>query len=264
MNHQIAASDRRIVVTVIILCWALIVVGFISGCSTRTVGMQAPLAHDYDGLRWNSVETDIYQRIVVAPAYTALVENDPSTDQATLLERIDRLPADVRQSQLAELRVALRPGERGQFDDDLTVRITNLDTGEDVRFAAAASKFARSYLIISELPEAHVGQVLEVEILPGSPGDTGWEFGLVAGRLPYGGDFATAGGSGSAGQAINGSVAFQTVFDQETDASGIVSSAGRNGFQSLTGDWLLVIVYLLAGCAAVFFWARSFRLRRLG
>ena len=65
------------------------------GCATRTVGMQAPLAHDYEGIQWRPLDTIVVQAIIVAPGYTAVVENDPGTDPETLVERIERLPDDV-------------------------------------------------------------------------------------------------------------------------------------------------------------------------
>ena len=231
----------------------MLIVGlFVGGCTTRTAGMQSPLGHDYDGMQWRTLDHLVSQSVIVAPAYTALVENDPSTDPDTLRARIATLPDDARESELVEVRVAVRPLDDLIVDSASLVTVQALDPdgsrGDGVVEARLASLEADGdWLIIDDLPQADAADTLVIQLTPSKAAAPNWEYAFTPGRVPYGGEPATVGGP--EGDRLSGAIGFQTIFDQRTDvdevAGDIVGAVG-DGFW---GDPLLGLIYagLLAG-----------------
>ncbi len=226
-----------------LLCVPMLML-LMAGCATRTVGMQAPLAHDYDGIQWRPLDATIAQKIIVAPGYTALVENDPATDPDTLHERIRALPDDVRSATLIEIRVALRPARDYSFDRSLT--LTTSVTGSDETIATTTStiddmKFENDWALISSFPPAFAGDVIEIHVGPAQ----GWEYGITVSRMPYGGYGATAMSGGAEPKALGGALGFQTVFDQSTDRSRLLEEAVGPSIRAAFSDPFLVVVYAI-------------------
>ena len=216
-----------------------------TGCTTRTAGMQAPLGHDYDGMRWYSLQEPVVQRIIVAPGYTALVENDPGTDHTDLVRRINRLPEDVRSSELEEVRLAIRPAADRAFVPALAVEVA-VDGGAQRIVAFDDLRFDGDWVVITDLPAGAVaGQMLVVTIEPAP----GWEYGLTPDRIPYGGSVASTGPAGGDQQALRGSLGFQTIFAQQTDLGEIASLGIETALPAVLSDPVLLAAYamILAG-----------------
>lgn len=222
-----------------------------SACATRTVGMQAPLAHDYDGIQWRPLDAPVSQRIIVAPGYTAVVENDPRTDPETLVERILRLPDDVRSARMEEIRLAVRPSTEGSFERELDIELVIVDgvdapliwSYEDIRFDD-------DWAVI-EIPQ-HIwaGEIVEIQVNAGS----GWEYGITVDRAPYGGEVALLGVDP---QPLRGALGFQTVFSQSTDRSRLIEESVWPSLRSAATDPFLVILYaMIAGAGSVILWLR--------
>lgn len=229
------AARPRLVLTVLAIVLA-------TGCTTRTTGMQAPLGHDYDGMRWYALEEPVSQRIIVAPGYTALVENDPGTDHTDLVQRIEQLPEDVRSSEIEEVRLAVRPTADRAFVPALAVEVA-VDEGSD-RIVAGYDdlRFDGDWVVITDLPADVVsGQTLVVTI-EAAPG---WEYGRTPDRIPYGGSVASAGPVGGDQQALRGSLGFQTIFAQQTDLGEIASLGVETALPAVLTDPVLLAIYAM-------------------
>ena len=217
-----------------------------TGCTTRTTGMQAPLAHDYDGMRWYALEEPVVQRILLAPGYTGLVENDPGTEASDLVQRIEQLPDDVRTSDLEELRLAVRPAADRAFVPALTVEVAVAEGTGSVIAAYDDLRFDGDWVVITDLPAGvGAGQTLVVTIEPAP----GWEYGLTPDRIPYGGSVASTGPVGGDQQALRGSLGFQTIFAQRTDLGEIASLGVETALPEVLSDPVLLAGYamILAG-----------------
>jgi hypothetical protein len=243
---------------------ALVSVLLAGACTTRTAGMQSPLGHDYDGLQWRPLDHTVVQKVTVAPAYTALVENDPSTSPDELRARIDALPADVRGSELVEFRVLVRPLDPPVVDWESSITVRALDRAaapaeNDVGFRLVALAADGDWLVLENVPLADAGETLELELRPGTGGATGWEYAITPGRSPYGGEPVTV---GEAGERLSGALGFQTIFEQRTDTGAVTSELADAVSDGFWSDGLLGLLYagLLAGIV-VLVWFRA-RLER--
>jgi hypothetical protein len=216
-----------------------------SGCTTRTAGMQSPLAHDYDGLQWRPLDHAVVQAVTVAPAYTALVENDPSTSPDDLRSRIDGLPDDVRGSQLVEIRVLVRP-----LDPLVVDGKSSINVGESAGVDLASLSTDGDWRIVDDVPAAEAGQTIVIELHPGEGAAPGWEYAITPGRSPYGGEPAAVGESG---ERLSGALGFQTIFEQETDVGAVANDVVDAVADGFGGDPLLGLVYavLLVGIVAL-------------
>jgi hypothetical protein len=236
-----------------------------AGCTTRTAGMQAPLPHDYDGIQWRPLDTVVAQPVVVAPAYTALVENDPGTDTRILRERIAALPDDVRGSQLIELRVAIRPAKDLNFDGESTLQVRASSSDEPLSSTRLRDlNFDGEWAIVDDLPSVDAGELLVIELRPGSV-PSGWEFGYAAGLVPYGGEGAVLNAESEQPAPLGRALAFQTIFEQDTDAGAVIAAGFDSVADGLFGDALLLAIYacvLVTGLAVLVL--RSPRYRKAG
>ena len=221
------------------------------GCATRTVGMQAPLAHDYDGIQWRPLDTTISQAIIVAPGYTAVVENDPRTDPETLVQRIERLPDDVRSARLEEIRLAVRPGRNGSYEPMLAIQ--SAVTGspdQSTIWSFEEIRFDGDWAIVDIPTHIWAGELIEISIVAGA----GWEYGITVDRAPYGGYPAAA---GAEAQPLRGSLGFQTVFSQSTDRSRMIEEDVWPAFRAAATDPLLITIYtFIVALGLWFIWMR--------
>jgi hypothetical protein len=222
---------------------------FTSACATRTVGMQAPLAHDYDGIQWRPLDGTITQRIIVAPGYTAVVENDPQTDPETLIDRILRLPDDVRSAHMEKIRLAVRTAPDAEFDSRLDIELAIVgDEAPPLRWSYDEIRFEDDWAVI-EIPQ-HIlaGKIVEVSLEAGA----GWEYGITLDRMPYGGFVALA---GPEDQPLRGSLGFQTVFSQSTDRSSMIEEDIWPSVRAVATDPLLIALYvIIIGTGGGFVW----------
>ena len=227
----------------------------LSGCATRTVGMQAPLAHDYDGMQWRRLDGTVTQRIIVAPGYTAVIENDPGTDPAVLGERIRALPDDVRSAELVEIRVALRPAQDRAFEPSLEVSVAVVDADEPAVVATVDDLgFEDDWAVFPGVPSAHAGETVEIVLRAA----VGWEYGITAGRVPYGGYNATVAATDGEQQDLGGSLGFETVFEQSTDRSRMLEESVGPALRSAVTDPFLAIVYaIILGTGSAVWLVRS-------
>ncbi len=225
-------------------------VALASGCVTRTSGMQSPLPHDYDGVTWRPLETSVRQDFTVAPAYGAVVENDPATDTLALEQRIENLPEDARSSELIEVRVAIRPSPELVFDRASTVVVRSLEEPAlQISGPIADLEFDGEWVVIPWKSEIPAGSAMAIEIYPGSP-VSGWEYGFTPGRAPYGGSPAELQVESGSPVQLSGSLGFMTIFEQPTDVRAVFSEAGESVRGGLLGDRLLFVTYaglLVAG-----------------
>jgi hypothetical protein len=230
-------------------------------CTTRTAGMQSPLGHDYDGLQWRPLDHSVSQAVTVAPAYTALVENDPSTSPDELRARIDALPADVRGSELVELQVLVRPLDELVHEGQSSVVMQVFDrseapVGSPIEAPLASLATDDDWLVLEDVPAAEAGDTLLIELGPGEGVAPGWEYAITPGRSPYGGEPATAGPDGA---TLSGALGFQTVFAQRTDSGAVAGDLVDAVADGFWGDSLLGLLYaaLLVGIVAlIWFHAR--------
>lgn len=226
----------------LLLCFALLVILLTPGCATRTVGMQAPVAHDYDGMQWRPLDATVSQRIVVAPGYTALIENDPGTDPATLIERIREVPDDVRSAELVEIRIAVRSGDDQAFVPDLTVTTSVENSTEPAVVAGFEDlEFDGDWLIVRMLPQAGAGDIIMIEVGPAA----GWEYGLTVDRIPYGGFAASIAAGDAESRSLSGSLGYETVFEQSTDRSRLLEEDAGPAVWSALTDPVLALVYVI-------------------
>ena len=223
--------------------------------------MQAPLAHDYDGIQWRPLDAQIRQAIIVAPGYTAVVENDPRVDPETLIRRIERLPDDVRSARLEEIRLGVRPHESGEFDISLEIRIYERDaSSQPLRFSLDDIAFEDDWAIVEIEEHIWAGTTILVVVGPSA----GWEYGLTADRVPYGGYPALATTPESEPQRLQGSLAFQTIFSQSTDRSRLLEESVFPSIGATLRDPLLIVVYaIILGLAGSTVWIRRYH-RRAG
>ncbi|MEZ4572589.1 MAG: hypothetical protein R2849_20195 [Thermomicrobiales bacterium] len=232
----------------------------LTGCTTETVGMQAPVAHDYDGLEWRPLGGEVSQRMIVAPGYTSLVENDPGTSPEVLQERIARLPEDVRQSTLREIRIAMRTGDDLAFDRQVRIEIANIDRpGEVLALTLDDLRFDGDWAILSEVPDATAGQTIEVRLLAAD----GWEYGIAVDRIPYGGYSAMVGPVGADRQRLGGALGFQTLFDQQTDVGEILSDEVGGAVGAAITDPVLIALYGIILIIGGGLWFRRLRTREV-
>lgn len=248
MGSRFSAKSRSIGALV------LLALALLAGCTTRTAGMQAPLAHDYDPMRWRPLDSTVAQPFVVAPAYTALVENDPGTDAATLQQRITALPDDARASELVELRVAIRPNDDLEFDAGSTIELRHFDGGPALLSRRLIDlEFDGDWAVIDNLPEVVAGDRLVIELRPASIA-SGWEWGYATGPVPYGGDSALLDFESASPVSLGQALGFQTIFEQRTDAGSIAAEGFESAVDGLFSDSVLLGFYaiaLLAGVAVV-------------
>lgn len=204
--------------------------------------MQAPLAHDYDGIEWRPLDATVRQRIIVAPGYTAVVENDPSTDTETLIARIKALPDDVRSAELTEVWVALRPAEGVDADPAVSVS-ASLVGAEDQPLVSTLDdlRFEDDWAVVSRLPLAWASEEIEIELAPAA----GWEYGITANRVPYGGYSATVASGAEEPQPLSGSIGFETIFKQSTDRSRLLEETVGPSLRSAVSDPFLIVVYAI-------------------
>lgn len=255
------AHNRRVIGPL-----ALLTLLALTGCTTRTAGMQAPLAHDHDPLYWRPLDSTVAQTFVVAPAYTALVENDPATDAATLQQRIANLPDDARGSKLVELRIALRPAADLTFDDESTIELRHFDGGPPLLARPLAElTFDDDWAVIEDIPDAAAGDRLAIELRPGNV-PSGWEYGYATGPVPYGGEGALLDFESPSPVELDRALGFQTIFEQRTDAGDIIAGGIENVIDGLVGDPLLLGFYAVAvvGGAALVVYRGGWRLGRGG
>ncbi len=248
-NHHLRSLGR-----VLGVISALLLLALSTSCTTRTAGMQSPLAHDHDGLQWRPLDNAVSQAFIIAPAYTALVENDPGTGTDVLRQRIEALPDDVRDSQFVELRVAIRPAEGLDFDRESRLVVRGGDASvESVTSKLVDLTFDGDWAVVSDLPPAGPGEGFVIELWPGSAA-TGWEYGFAPGRVPYGGSPAVLEADSRRPVELSGSLGFQTIFDQNTDLAGVASSALHSVADGLIGDAVLLSIYagLLVAGASLF------------
>lgn len=86
-----------------------------TGCTTRVTGYSSPIAHDYAGLTWASLDAPMAQPLLAGTGIAASVADDPRTTPAQLQQRQAALPVDARMGTLDTVRVALRlDGEPGR------------------------------------------------------------------------------------------------------------------------------------------------------
>ncbi len=216
--------------------------------------MQAPLAHDYDGIQWRPLDAAVQQRITVAPGYTALVENDPGTDAATLRERIPELPDDVRSSDLVAILIAARPVEDQPFDTALTVTVTQEESSE----APVVSQLEElevdgDWLVVRDFPDVFARDIIDVELGPAA----GWEYGITVDRVPYGGFAASLQADDGSQEPLRGSLAYETIFEQLTDRSRLIEEdAGPAVLAAVTDPFLATLYTIVLTGFAVFMVAR--------
>lgn len=221
---------------------AILVGALTAGCTTLTAGMQSPLAHDYERLRWQNLESQVSQQIIVAPGYTALIENDPGTEPPDLLARIDQMPDDVRGSELREIRLAVRPVEDRAFAPELSVAVWAIDgASEPVISTLADLDVDGDWIIFTRFPPVAAGQTLVVRIDP----VPGWEFATTPGRIPYGGYVATTGSNGETEEPLAGALGFQTIFEQRTAVDELAWTAFGDALPSVLTDPVLLGIYAI-------------------
>lgn len=221
--------------------------------------MQAPVPHDYGGVEWRPLIGPVVQPFVVAPAYMAVVENDPETMPGELIDRIGALPDDARDATLDEIRVHVRPAEGMTPDPGTKLEIW---TGVTVDPATGAYSLDGATLaaemtvislewdddaaVVPEPPQAEPGSIMAVRLVPGADAPGTWEFAITPYRAPYGGWPGWVGTD-----ELSGALAFQTIFEQPTDTSALASHALDRLADGFAGDALLISVYGVIACLAM-------------
>ena len=220
--------------------------------------MQAPVPHDYGDVEWRPLIGPTVQPFIVAPAYTAAIENDPETTPKQLIKRIDALPSDARDATLEELRVHVRPVEGMTPDPGTKLEIwtgvaVDPETGayslDGATLAAGMPVISLEWdddaAVAPDPPQQEPGGVMAVRLVPGSSAPGTWEFAITPYRAPYGGWPGRVGTD-----ELSGALAFQTIFEQPTDTSGLAGHALDRLADGFVGDALLVTVYGVIACLA--------------
>lgn len=220
--------------------------------------MQAPVPHDYGGVEWRSLIGPTLQPFVVVAGYTTVIENDPETTPGQLIERVAELPEDTQDATLDEIHVRVRPVEGMTPDPGTALEIWTGVTvdpetgGYSLEGATLAAEIPVSTLewdddaaVVPDPPQAEPGSVMVIRLVPGSSAPGSWEFAITPNRAPYGGWAASV-----ESDELSGALAFQTIFDQPTDTSGLAGHAFDRLSDGFIGDPLLLIVYGVLACLA--------------
>ncbi|MFW6074911.1 MAG: hypothetical protein ACOC9Y_04900 [Chloroflexota bacterium] len=222
----------------------VLIAALVTGCSSPITGMQAPVGHDYDGIQWRPLEHIVSQAVILAPGYSAALQNDADVTPDELRDRLQELPDDVRNAEPEAIRVRLRPMKDAEsYRPAPTVNVTSaIDPGDDGPplpnanaphlIAENALRLERrgDWLIIDAPTTARAGDVVVIQIMPDPDATATWEYGVTPDRKPYGGWFARLGAEGEV--QPNLSLSYATIFVQDPDFRQMVTdSLSRVGGQ---------------------------------
>lgn len=193
------------------------------GCSAQVAGMQSPVLHDYGTVDWIPVTQDIEQAFISGPGTSAAVQNDPGTTPEEYQARLAGLPEDARSGELQRIRVGLRLAEGNDMAWNTGSRLRIGYQGAEPLLDVAVDELPRSgdYVEITDLPDVETGEILVLQLSPGDGPDAArLQVGFTPWRAPFGGWRAE-----SNGEEMRGAIVFDTRYERDVDASGILAAA---------------------------------------